>query len=613
MTGYVLCILELYGKQAYMENSEFNVDLIRQAQLGNEESLGKLAKLSRERLHDHIYRITLREEVTQDIVQESILEMLKFLDKLERKDRFWPWLRRIATNKLHRYHQQEQRQRRIHTFPKGHTGSGNERHEGMANLIGKELKQIVFAAMHQLKSRHREILVLRCYEEMSYFQIAQEMDCTEFGARRLFFRAKKALTKQLSRNGVGKGSLLTALVVFGQMTASSEASAAQVSISAATVKVGAGATLACIAGSKTALVSLATAGALALGTTAVISESDMAAKYETNQVRSMQVAPHTTQANTGNEEYWYYYPSNTSGILLMKIMTTDSKGKYSYCRYFQDERANYYFDKRRNTIYTNNFRTWHGDLTVWRLPTDKPNLKEFFSRIDGKVDPVEYVRRDRKALLVSVTNDSQKIQHHDVLDEEFFRYNWPVGTKIVDNRDAMHKRGWTYFRIDGEVRGDRITGVGRLPFVCAAFRDNWPWLRLRVGEKEFVDAGQGVLFKGLARPWMGLHSIDTVRRDAAQQEVTFETRSRPNSGKMEVELTGKGKIGLVYTIDMEKDLIEKITFSNYAGNVGELRFTYLGEIDNLGWEFEEPRRTRAGIPRVSPGMLWLVDLATDSL
>ena len=35
---------------------------------------------------------------------------------------------------------------------------------------------------------------------------------------------------------------------------------------------------------------------------------------------------------------------------------------------------------------------------------------------------------------------------------------------------------------------------------------------------------RGSFFKGLSRPWMGLHTIDSVRRDAAEQRARFETQ-----------------------------------------------------------------------------------------
>ena len=67
------------------------------------------------------------------------------------------------------------------------------RQEGLEILLGKELKEIVITAMRDLRPKYREILALRCYDNLDYPEIAVVMDCSVFGARVMFGRAKKAL------------------------------------------------------------------------------------------------------------------------------------------------------------------------------------------------------------------------------------------------------------------------------------------------------------------------------------------------------------------------------------------------------------------------------------
>ncbi len=253
-----------------MIEREDYVELVEQAQRGDGESLNSLCQLGAENLRAYIYRLTLRDDLTEDIVQDSLLEMVKFLDQLESADRFWPWLRTIAVNKL--YHQTKRQQlRKTVALPEAeYTGSGNEGEEGLKNLVYGEWKQIITEAMGRLKPSHRHVLILRCYEGLAYSAIAEEMDRSEFSVRMLFFRAKKSLAKQLSRRGIGKGSLLIALVLFGKMTAPSKAAAADISVTAATLKVGAAAALAGMAGSKSALVTMATVGLVAVGSVMVM-------------------------------------------------------------------------------------------------------------------------------------------------------------------------------------------------------------------------------------------------------------------------------------------------------------------------------------------------------
>jgi hypothetical protein len=198
------------------------------------------------------------------------------------------------------------------------------------------------------------------------------------------------------------------------------------------------------------------------------------------------------------------------------------------------------------------------------------------------------------------------VQHRNLLSEDYFQFDWPVGIKIVDNRDIMHKRGWTYFLIEGQIAGQQVRGSGRIPFLYAARRQHYPWLRLDIGQTVLVDAGGGRLFKGLFRPWMGLHTIDTVRRDAVEQYITFDTKLVPDQAKALVTLT-TGKINLLYTIDMEKDVVDRIVFSGDVA--GELGFSYLEDIDSAGGDFQSPRTSSYDIIEDSGGMGWLMDLA----
>ena len=45
--------------------------------------------------------------------------------------------------------------------------------DGLKNLINKELSQAIVDAMAKLKLRHRNILVLRCCEQLPYSEIAK--------------------------------------------------------------------------------------------------------------------------------------------------------------------------------------------------------------------------------------------------------------------------------------------------------------------------------------------------------------------------------------------------------------------------------------------------------
>ena len=617
-----------------MINYEEHDELVRKAQLGDKECLNRLAEAARVHLREYVLRLTLREDLTQDIVQESILEMFKVFDKLKRAEKFWSWLDGIAFNKIRSHYGRQWRHKTISLSDIDRQIAIGDSQSALADMVNRELKQIVLISMRELSPRYRAVLTMRCYKDMPYSEIARLMGCTEFGAQSLFYRAKKALANKLSRHGLGKGYLLAALVLFGKLTASTEAAAANISVTAATLKVGAAASLAAMVTSKTAIVSVVTTAGIAAGTVAMtLGTGKIDIGPERINAQTSFNSPARTVAK-GMEQCWYFFPEGPGRTVMMRLLKFNASGKDSYCRTLQNQHANYYYDK--NAIYVNNFRMYSPDLSVTRLPTDGEDLSLFISQVEGRQADMERVSSRGKGLLVISKRSSEHgdriwrtDRHFNVLEEEYFQFDWPQDARIIDSRDQMHKRGWTYFRITGRVNGQQVSGTGRMPFVYAASRQSGPWLNLQLANgTRIVDSGvyacafdasgkavatyaAGSFFKGLGRPWMGLHTIDTVRRDAAEKQVRFEIRHLPGGAKAEVVLT-REQTRLVYTIDMETDVIEKITFSADNGREGELEFSYLQNIDNPGNEFVRPRIGSYRRPQQNPpGMLWLVKLINN--
>lgn len=607
-------------------------ELVKKAQLGDKECLNRLAEAGRVRLHEYVFRITLQEDLTQDIVQESILEMFKVFNKLKQAERFWDWLEGIAFNKVRSHYGRLWRHKTISLSEMDHDIGGEDSQDGLADMVNQELKQIVLRSMRELEPRHRSVLALRCYKQMPYAQIARLMGCTEFAAQSLFYRAKKALAKKLSSHGLGKGYLLAALVLFGKMTASTEAAAAQVSITAACMKVGVGASLAALATSKTAVVCLTTASVIGASMGVIeLGINKNGNGPQESLIQTSQYASQQNAANQGTDQCWYFFPEGGDRPVMMRLLKSEHSQEQAYCRTLQNQYANYSYDQ--GTVYTNNARTYNPDFSVKLLPTDNLDLREFIAHVQGKSVDMEGVSSRSKGLLVisrrqaDQENTIWKIDRHfNTLEEEYFQSDWPAGAQRIDRRDAMHQRGWTYFRVTGHIAGQGISGTGRIPFVYATCKHFGPWLKLTMADgTKICDSGTGAcvydpsgkvaarfkggsFFKGLARPWMGLHTVDTVRRDAAEQEVWFETKRVLDSQQVEVVLDCK-QVKLVYTIDMETDVVEKISFVGTNGAEGEMRFTYLQDVEDIGSDFTPPRAiNHRAAQGEDQGMLWLVKL-----
>jgi RNA polymerase sigma-70 factor (ECF subfamily) len=625
-----------------MEEVNIPIELISQAQLGNKESLDRLVAIVWTPLKSYIYRRTLDDNLTEDIVQESILELIKMIGRLQRKDRFWHWLCKIALNKIRIYNRSERRKKAaLMSKARRDQRPKKYKEENVAELVNEELKQSVITAMRQLKMRHREVLALRCYENKSYSQIADEMDCTELGARLLFFRAKKSLAKELARNGLGKGSLLLALVIIGKMTAPTKAAATGVSITAGTMYVGTAASVIGAVISAKVIVVLTAAAAITVSSVVVGPKITTTRNIDRPELNASQILRPFSKSYEGVEECCYFFPEGIRGPVMIRQIQRNEQTNKTYCRRLQNDSMNYYTNGGK--VFINNHRMWAEDLSVHRLPTDSKQFRKFLSLVEGKPAELEYVPCTDRArnLLVTVRRDAEKsnnvletVRHYNVVEEEFFQYDWPEGTKRIDNRDAMHKRGWTYFKITGQLNGEEVLGYGRIPFVYRMYRSHFAWIRLKVGaELEIVDSADGAniygqnrkllatypsgsFMKGLARPWMGLHTIDTIRRDAAEKSIWFESRYSSGREKSEVTLSRRD-IKLVYAIDMKDDIVEKIVFvisDKNAAAEDALQISYLQDISRTPDEFDAPKvRTNSSLSKTPPGIHWLFRLADRTL
>lgn len=252
-----------------MENDVNYLELVEKARLDDQESINKLAELAEGRLFAYIYRLTLNYHLTEDLLQETLLAMVKSIKELRQPERFWVWLFRTALGKVqHHFREQQQqkliqissieRARLMERIPQGSD-------DGLNNLIRRELSGSVFDSMKELTLRYRSVLSLRCFEQMPYAEIAVLMGCSELQARVWFFRAKYSLRRHLARNGLGKGMMLAALGLLGLMTTSAKAASASTAVSAASLEVGFAAT---VIGAVTTKVGVIVIAAL---TTAILS------------------------------------------------------------------------------------------------------------------------------------------------------------------------------------------------------------------------------------------------------------------------------------------------------------------------------------------------------
>jgi len=96
------------------KDNEYIQQLLSEARSGSRTSMGRLAVIVRERLYPFVLRTTLNHDLTEDILQETLLTVVRQVTSLRESLRFWPWVYRIAWSKI----QDNLRRRRVRSSGK---------------------------------------------------------------------------------------------------------------------------------------------------------------------------------------------------------------------------------------------------------------------------------------------------------------------------------------------------------------------------------------------------------------------------------------------------------------------------------------------------------------
>ena len=259
---------------------QISLNCLHKAQRGCKESRSLLAQQAKPKVYTFINRMTLNHDLSEDLTQETLLELIRALPRLHltNENGFWSWLYRTALGKV-QHHFRAQGARRMHrrTMVNSEilqTMSAKPHAGPAAALWHKEMVELILAAMDALNLEYRTVLTLRCLEDQSYAQIADVLGGSQMRTKMLFYRARSALTKQLARKGIRRSHFLGALTVFAAMTSTSTKSALAMSpVTAASTRVAVSGALLTVVLSKAFLIAIGIVLALT-GTTAIIISVD---------------------------------------------------------------------------------------------------------------------------------------------------------------------------------------------------------------------------------------------------------------------------------------------------------------------------------------------------
>jgi RNA polymerase sigma-70 factor (ECF subfamily) len=200
-------------------------ELIEQASRGDQTARGELLVRHRDRLRQMV-RIRMDRRLAarvdpSDVVQEALADAaVKLSDYLRQRPLpFYPWLRRLAWERLVKLHRRHLRagMRRVTREDLALPALPDESVLELAqrliapgstpsdHLMKEELRSRVQAALARLKETDRELLVMRYLEGLSNKEIAAALEISEGTVKMRHLRALERIRGLLSRE-FGEGS-----------------------------------------------------------------------------------------------------------------------------------------------------------------------------------------------------------------------------------------------------------------------------------------------------------------------------------------------------------------------------------------------------------------------
>lgn len=187
--------------------AQTSIDLLERARAGSDEALGALLQRCERKLVA-LVRLRLgpslrRELDSSDLVQSTLVKAISHFGEFAGEDRgsLMAWLARIAENEIRDQVDFQHRQRRdvdaAVPLDAGSIDVAARVRSALSEAVANEEAERLGAALETLEPDHREVIVLRKLEELSFKEVAARMGRSEDACRMLLARAMVALTLRL--------------------------------------------------------------------------------------------------------------------------------------------------------------------------------------------------------------------------------------------------------------------------------------------------------------------------------------------------------------------------------------------------------------------------------
>ena len=184
-----------------------DVSLIQRFRDGREEAFDELVRKHQQRVFNIAFQILRSYEDANEVAQDTFVKVYQHLREFRGDSAFTTWLFQIVTNLARnrvRYNQRRHKDDSL-SLDAGHNGEEDGPAMDLADASPTpdratavaEQTRVIEWGMNRISEAHREILVLRVIQDLSYEEIAAVLECSIGTVKSRIARAREELQKVL--------------------------------------------------------------------------------------------------------------------------------------------------------------------------------------------------------------------------------------------------------------------------------------------------------------------------------------------------------------------------------------------------------------------------------
>lgn len=191
-------------------NTQEDRELVASAKRGDPQAFRTLMKKYHKSVYYMLLKMVKNADDAEDLTQEAFAKAFNSIDKFDSTFAFSTWLFRIATNNCIDFI----RKKRVQTISidsplEGDDGSSmqldvrDDNFDPNDSMLRQQRKHYLELAIQRLPEKYRTLVELRYYRELSYEEVADELQIPLGTVKAQLFRARELLNEEL-RNVKGE-------------------------------------------------------------------------------------------------------------------------------------------------------------------------------------------------------------------------------------------------------------------------------------------------------------------------------------------------------------------------------------------------------------------------